>query len=1093
MPVIMVTARGSEQIAIEGMKAGLSDYLTPANLERLPQAIQELGRKPAWPSRAGALFQAIGDATDEWEAVVSVDGHYWSVSSAFEHITGYSRDEYLADPHRIETSIVHPEDRTRFLSHQSQEADDPEHRSDIEFRILHRDGTERWINRICLPVFASGGRLWGWRIRNRDITAQKKLADTLHQREQTLLAMLETPVDGGAIIDKDGVILAANVTLVRRLGYTEDGLIGKKFTDVQPPDLALERWGKLMQVFETGQALRFVDHRAGIWYDHSIYPIFTAQGEIAQVATLSRDISEYKQAELELQQSYRTIQALISGPTDIAMLIDTQATVLMANETLAQIFGKTSQEMVGLKVLEVMPPHVAAQRKQAFDEVMRTGRPVRFQDEGMTGTFDHLVYPILDSQGQVTQIAVLARDISDLNRATDIARQNEAILRAVVNTASLAVLAVNSQGEITLAEGRALPLLGYRTNEILGKNIFDATLSPNKALEYLGRALAGQDMSGIEFYSGENKFIMHYHTLYDGQGQVAGATGIAIDITAIHRVQEKLRQSRDQLEFILQGVADGITVIDANGKLIYANEAAAQRLGFRSLAAYLNSPGTARQMEIRNEAGQIIPVDQHPGRRILSGRPHPPIMVQYQRLGETDWRWAVVNDQAVRDERSKIQMVVTITHDITEIKRLQQTLETRVAERTAELAQANQLLRSQIARAETLLRLASRLNASLDLQAVLQTICEEAIQLIDYPIASVHLYDEPSDTLRLAAAAGKDLELQYRLQPIPRVIYESYVQAFGEMIVIPDLVEFSEAHDYDLMMEARVRTLISITLFQEGEVVAALGVASQDEVHAPNEDEKRLLQGLADQASIAIANARLFAQVSDSQKRLQALSQQLVKSQEEERRRLGRELHDDVGQMLTALNLNLDRIEQNSWQSTSPGTGPHDEVLRARRTIDQLLDRVRQISIDLRPPMLDDLGLLPALLTLFERYSETMHIAVQFHHSGVKQRYPAAVETAAFRIIQEALTNATRHARVEKASVRLWATDEMLGVQVEDRGAGFNLAAAQAKHISGGLSNMRERAELCGGRLEIEAVPGGGTCITAEFPLASESPEHWPG
>jgi len=146
------------------------------------------------------------------------------------------------------------------------------------------------------------------------------------------------------------------------------------------------------------------------------------------------------------------------------------------------------------------------------------------------------------------------------------------------------------------------------------------------------------------------------------------------------------------------------------------------------------------------------------------------------------------------------------------------------------------------------------------------------------------------------------------------------------------------------------------------------------------------------------------------------------------------------------------------------------------------MERVRALSLDLRPTMLDDLGLVPALLGLFERYTAQTRVRVTFEHAGVEgRRFVPTVETAVYRIAQESLTNVVRHSGATEATVRLWCTDSMLGVQVEDAGAGFDPRAAAIAQSSG-LSGMHERAASLGGNLTIDSSPGAGTRVTCELP-----------
>ncbi|MBI2875307.1 MAG: PAS domain S-box protein [Candidatus Tectomicrobia bacterium] len=212
--------------------------------------------------------------------------------------------------------------------------------------------------------------------------------------------------------------------------------------------------------------------------------------------------------------------------------------------------------------------------------------------------------------------------------------------------------------------------------------------------------------------------------------------------------------------------------------------------------------------------------------------------------------------------------------------------------------------------------------------------------------------------------------------------------------------------------------------------------------------------------------------------RLQTLSHRLVEVQEAERRHLARELHDEIGQLLTGLKLTLEmslRLSADAYQAS---------LREAEALVQDLMGRVRQLSLDLRPAMLDDLGLLPTLLWHFERYTDQTRIRVVFRHIGLDgRRFSSGVETTTYRLVQEALTNVARHAGVSEVNVRLWADQEMLSVQIEDRGGGFDPEATLSAHLSSGLAGMRERVRLLGGHLTVESTPGKRTCVTVELPL----------
>jgi signal transduction histidine kinase len=253
---------------------------------------------------------------------------------------------------------------------------------------------------------------------------------------------------------------------------------------------------------------------------------------------------------------------------------------------------------------------------------------------------------------------------------------------------------------------------------------------------------------------------------------------------------------------------------------------------------------------------------------------------------------------------------------------------------------------------------------------------------------------------------------------------------------------------------ARVQSLLRI---QQAE--AALR-AAQDELEERVEERT---------AALAEANAGL-----------RAMSLRLVEVQESERRFLAHELHDQFGQILTGLKMTLDQAVPVA------GEPLHGRLAEAVELVNALVTQVRHLSLELRPQLLDDLGLVVALDSHFRRYTQQTSIRVNFLHTPMPSRLPAMLETAIFRIVQEALTNVARYARVNEVIVRLWVDSQCAGVQVEDKGAGFAAETVLAAHASTGLTGMRERAELLSGEFTLESKVGQGTRLTVELPLASE-------
>jgi signal transduction histidine kinase len=213
-----------------------------------------------------------------------------------------------------------------------------------------------------------------------------------------------------------------------------------------------------------------------------------------------------------------------------------------------------------------------------------------------------------------------------------------------------------------------------------------------------------------------------------------------------------------------------------------------------------------------------------------------------------------------------------------------------------------------------------------------------------------------------------------------------------------------------------------------------------------------------------------------SEERYRSLSRRLLEQQERERGALARELHDQLGQSLVAVSLNLEAIKGELSPASSA------RVPESMRAIDKMIEQVQTLAFELRPSTLDEFGLVEALRLLVARHGERARVRARFTATPTDARAPVEIETACFRIVQEALTNVARHARARHVEVTLTAQDVALEVTVRDDGVGFDV---ERLRTGPGLVGISERAELAGGRLDIESAPGAGTTLRARFPLPS--------
>jgi signal transduction histidine kinase len=271
--------------------------------------------------------------------------------------------------------------------------------------------------------------------------------------------------------------------------------------------------------------------------------------------------------------------------------------------------------------------------------------------------------------------------------------------------------------------------------------------------------------------------------------------------------------------------------------------------------------------------------------------------------------------------------------------------------------------------------------------------------------------------------------------------------------------------------------LVAVPLNYQGEEVGRLLIAQRRGAEAFSAADQRLVADLARQAGVAAHTVQLTRELQASLDDVRRSRERLVTAQEEERRRIQRDLHDGLGPVLASMRLRLEACLDAAQ------AGPPDlagELERLHELVGQASTDIRRLVYDLRPPALDQLGLVPALRQHTERFSRETGIAVQL--TAEPMALAAAVEVAIFRIAQEALTNVHMHAHATRVTMQLGGLGEALLLQICDDGIG-GVSASHNLYGGTGVASMRERAELLGGTLAMRSPPGAGTTVEAYLPL----------
>jgi signal transduction histidine kinase len=337
-------------------------------------------------------------------------------------------------------------------------------------------------------------------------------------------------------------------------------------------------------------------------------------------------------------------------------------------------------------------------------------------------------------------------------------------------------------------------------------------------------------------------------------------------------------------------------------------------------------------------------------------------------------------------------------------------------------------------------------------------------ELVDAKLVLIALPE--GDVLRVAAAEGESsygvagMELALAGSKSGRVLERGRSERIDSLLDDPEV-------DQQATRRLGVHSALYVPLMVRGRPIGiVIAHDKQGATPAFSEDDLRLAESLGSRAAIAVDLSERVSR--DSVRRV-------VEAQELERARLARELHDETGQALTSILLGLKPLER-----TAESAEARTALESVRELVISTLQDVRRLAVELRPSALDDFGLVPAVERLTETFREQSGLRVDLETQLGEERLPSEAETTLYRVIQEALTNVVKHSAAKRVSILLQRKNSAVVAVVEDDGAGFDPSDTRADAI--GLSGMRERVSLAGGRLQVESSPGAGTTVVAEVP-----------
>jgi len=667
-----------------------------------------------------------------------------------------------------------------------------------------------------------------------------------------------------------------------------------------------------------------------------------------------------------------------------------------------------------------------------------------------------------DREGKLRGFSVVTHDITEKKEAERHPEEAEDRLRTLVEH----VPAITYTGEV--GGDHALAYVSPQIEEVLGYSPGEVMADP----DHWTKMLHPHDRRWVlveDRRTGEtgDPFALEYRIfarngrvvwlrdeamlVRDEEGHPLHWQGFMLDVTKRKKAEEKLRESDELYRNVVEQAAENIFLMDPYTKhILQANASFHHSLGYEA--------EELRRLTLYDiVAHEKESIDRNAQRILDEGR----YFIGERRYRRKDGSLIDVEVSAGAIAYGGRPALCVVAHDVTQRKMAEEAL--------------RRSLNSLLALYET----GQILSSSLEREEIGSRLLEIASRVSNLTAAAISIPDENGE-LRIWRSSGLEgLWRQARLAP-------EALSARREVM---------ESREHRLLRlrgpeDPRGRHLVSlyVPLLVRDRLVGVLEAYGPE---ALGEEESETLISLANQAASALENARLYAELTERENQLRRLVGKLIMTQEEERRRVAYDVHDGLAQTAAAAHQHLQVFARHNPPGSARGQEEFDEALELVR---EVVGEAREVIHDLRPTVLDDFGLAAAVRVQVQTLrSEGLEVGLE--EALGDERLPPEVETTLFRVAQEALTNVRKHARASRVRVVLDHPGSAVRLQFTDDGRGFEPDECTRSNGPGervGLSGMRDRLSLLGGRFELQSEPGSGTTVTAEvdLPMKRENPDH---
>ena len=976
---------------------------------------------------------------------------------------------------------------------------------------------------------------------SQNLTERKRAENELLK----LAAIVESSDD--AIIGKtlEGVITSWNKGASRVYGYTAEEVVGRSISILIPPGhpdevatiLERAREGEAVEHFETKRITK--DGRM-INVALTVSPIKSADGTVIGASAIARDITESKQAEDAFREAEQKYRDIFENAGEGIFQTTPEGQYISANPALARIHGFSSPEaLINSRRDITREVYVDPARRLEFKRLLEQQGFVRgfehelFRQDGSRIWCSVNARGVRDASGTVRYYEGTAEDITERKRTEAALRESEELFSKAFHSSPAPLIMTRlSDGCFLNANDAFLRAFEYERGEVIGQTVADLNIyvNPGDRNRLIGTL---QDLGTLRQY--ESKARTKSGRILDLIVFVEPATlngeqcllSTAYDITDRKRVEAALRKSEERYRDLVENSRELIGTHDLDGLILSANRATAEALGYD--VDDLVGKKTIRDIlapEVRHQFGEYIT-------KLRNGSESRGLMLVETSSGERRL-WKYYN--SLRTEGVATPIVRGMAHDITEQRRAEESLQLFrnlldqsndaievIDPATLRFIDCNESAYRSLgySREEFLSLTVFDIDPLIDPES----LADQNVEMKETGFAtleSVHLRKDGTTfpvevnvkvvklerDYRLAVV--RDITSRKRAEEALRASEERYRELFEnakDALYVHDLsgryVSLNRAaeeltgfsrdeiigkHFSNFVVPRdlkHVRRNLCKKLDEERETSYEIDVLTKDRRRVPVEVVSRLIYENGEPIGVQ-GTARDITERKRAQEALQMYSRRLIEAQEAERQSLARELHDEIGQVLTAVRINLQAVQNTHREDAS-----FPELEESIVIVDEALGRIHELCLELRPSLLDNLGLAAALRWYVDRYRQrTGIVAEMLNGFEGRGRLPQELETQCFRIAQEALTNVARHAQATRVSIQVKCAAEKLVLTIVDNGIGFdteNLLKTSSSASTLGLRGMKERALAMNGRIVIESTPGSGTQIQATFPLRQQN------